>query len=137
MKRRQKYRKFEISPLEYFITTHLRLCIISIYIKKSIDCYDSKVMMIETRVFQNEISYDKCTVHIFKWTKHQKKKNNKKVQVTKEGLHHLTNVLRRQLIAPAMRISRDFQVKSWENASYMAWREKSYIYVMLKLTWLY
>lgn len=48
-----------------------------------------------------------------------KKINNKKVQVSKEELLHLTNVLRRQLIAPAMRISRDFQVKSWENASYM------------------
>lgn len=48
-----------------FITINLRLFIIFIYIKKSIDCYDSKVMMIETIVFQNEI-YDKCTVHTFK-----------------------------------------------------------------------
>lgn len=49
----------------------------------------------------------------------KKKKNNKKVQVTKEELHHLTNVLHGQLIAPETRISRDFQVKSWKNASYM------------------
>lgn len=51
--------------------------------------------------------------------KHTKKQEEGTIQVTKEGLHHLTNVLRRQLIAPETRISRDFQVKSWENASYM------------------
>lgn len=101
MKRKQKYRKFEISPLEYFITTHLRLCIISIYIKKSIDCYDSKVMMIETRVFQNEI-YDKCTVISYQKKKNEIKeqntqKKNNKVQVSKAELLHLTNALRRQL----------------------------------------